>query len=221
MVIINNQNKLLGNDIKRELNDKSKLKIIASCFSIYAFDALKEELENIEDLQFIFSSPTFIEEKISDKIKKESREFYIPHEIRESKLYGTPFEVRLRNKLTQKAIAKECAEWIKKKVRFKSNISNNSMSNFIAIEDKYENKNITYMPVENLTTSELGYEKDNSIFKVITKFDDSTTTSMFLKQFNDMWNDGEKFEDVTEKIVEYITSAYKENAPEYVYFILL
>ena len=111
-------------------------------------------------------------------------------------MYGTPFEVRLRNKLTQKAIAKECAEWIKKKVRFKSNISNNSMSNFIAIENKYENKNITYMPVENLTTSELGYEKDNSIFKVITKFDDSTTTSMFLKQFNDMWNDGEKFEDV-------------------------
>lgn len=221
MDIINNQNKLLGDDIKKELNDKSKLKIIASCFSIYAFDALKEELENIEDLQFIFSSPTFIEEKISDKIKKESREFYIPHEIRESTLYGTPFEVRLRNKLIQKAISKECAEWIKKKVRFKSNISNNYMSNFIAIEDKSENKNITYMPVENFTTSELGYEKDNSIFKVITKFDDSTTTSMFLKQFNDMWNDGEKFEDVTEKIVEYITSAYKENAPEYIYFIIL
>ena len=116
MDIINNQNKLLGDDIKRELNNKSKLKIAASCFSIYAFDALKQELENIEDLQFIFSSPTFIEEKISDKIKKESREFYIPHEIRESTLYGTPFEVRLRNKLTQKAIAKECAEWIKKKL---------------------------------------------------------------------------------------------------------
>ncbi|MFR5172627.1 MAG: SNF2-related protein, partial [Clostridium paraputrificum] len=219
MEIINNQNKLLGDDIKEELNNKSKLKIVASCFSIYAFDALKDELENIEDLQFIFSSPTFIEEKISDKIKKESREFYIPHEIRENTLYGTPFEVRLRNKLTQKAIAKECAEWIKKKVKFKSNLSNNSMSNFIAIEEKY--KNVTYMPVENFTTSELGYEKDNSIFKVITKFDDSATTSMFLKQFDDMWNDGEKFEDVTENIVEYITSAYRENAPEYIYFIIL
>jgi hypothetical protein len=219
MKIINNQNKLLGDDIKKELNKNSRLKIAASCFSIYAFDALKEELKNVKELQFIFSSPTFIEEKISDKIKKQSREFYIPHEIRENTLYGTPFEVRLKNKLTQKAIAKECAEWIKKKVRFKSNTSNNSMPNFISIEEN--EKNITYMPVENFTTGELGYEKDNSIFKAITKLDDPANTAMFLKQFEEMWNDGENFEDVTEKIVEYISSAYKENSPEYIYFIIL
>lgn len=219
MEIINNQNKLLGDDIKKELNNKSKLKIAASCFSIYAFDALKEELKSVEELQFIFSSPTFIEDKIADKIKKESREFYIPHEVRESTLCGTPFEVRLKNKLIQKAIAKECAEWIKKKVKFKSNVSNNSMPNFISISE--ESKNITYLPVENFTTSELGYEKDNSIFKAITKFDDSASTTMFLKQFEEMWNDGEKFEDVTERIVDYISTAYKENSPEYIYFIIL
>ncbi|WP_341472619.1 hypothetical protein [Hathewaya massiliensis] len=133
MEIINNQNKLLGDDIKKELENGSKLKIIASCFSIYAFDALKEELKNVKELEFIFSSPTFIEDKIADKIKKESREFYIPHEIRENTLYGTPFEIKLRNKLTQKAIAKECANWIKGKVKFKSNISSGSMPNFISI----------------------------------------------------------------------------------------
>lgn len=110
MEVINNQNKLIGDDLKTELKNGSKLKITASCFSIYAFDALKEELKDIEELKFIFSSPTFIEDKISDKIKKESREFYIPHEIRESTLYGTPFEIKLRNKLTQKAIAKKLSD---------------------------------------------------------------------------------------------------------------
>ncbi|MDU5262300.1 MAG: SNF2-related protein, partial [Clostridium celatum] len=219
MELINNQNKLLGDDIKKELNNGGKLKVAASCFSIYAFDALKEQLNDIEEFKFIFSSPTFIEEKIADKIKKESREFYIPHEVRENLLYGTPFELKLKNKLTQKAIAKECAEWIKKKVKFKSNITNSSMPNFITINK--ENEAITYMPVNTFTTSELGYEKDNSIFQAITKINENSTSSMFLKQFDDMWNDPYKFEDVTEKIIEYISSAYKENSPQFIYFIIL
>lgn len=219
MELINNQNKLLGDDIKKELNNGGKLKVAASCFSIYAFDALKEQLNDIEEFKFIFSSPTFIEEKIADKIKKESREFYIPHEVRENLLYGTPFELKLKNKLTQKAIAKECAEWIKKKVKFKSNITNSSMPNFITINK--ENEAITYMPVNTFTTSELGYEKDNSIFQAITKINENSTSSMFLKQFDDMWSDPYKFEDVTEKIIEYISSAYKENSPQFIYFIIL
>ena len=133
MEIINNQSKLLGDDIKEEIQKGSKLNIIAAGFSIYAFDALKDELKDIDELKFIFSSPAFIEDNIADKIKKESREFYIPHEIRESTLYGTPFEIKLKNKLTQKAIAKECAEWVKEKVQFKSNISNCTVQNFISI----------------------------------------------------------------------------------------
>ena len=219
MEIIDNQNKLLGDDIKSELKKGSKLKIVASCFSIYAFNALKEELKNIKELQFIFSLPTFIEDKIADKLKKESREFYIPNEVRENTLYGTPFEVKLKNKLTQKVIARECAKWIEEKVKFKSNISAASVPNFIAINR--EDKDIVYMPVTNFTTGELGYEKDNAIFQAITKLDDVPGTAMFLKQFESMWNDGKKFEDVTDKIVEYIWSAYKENAPEYIYFIIL
>ncbi|WP_370830127.1 SNF2-related protein [Clostridium sp.] len=173
----------------------------------------------LKNLNLFFSSPTFIEEKIADKIKKESREFYIPHEVRENLLYGTPFELKLKNKLAQKAIAKECAEWIKKKVKFKSNITNSSMPNFITINK--ENEAITYMPVNTFTTSELGYEKDNSIFQAITKINENSTSSMFLKQFDDMWNDPYKFEDVTEKIIEYISSAYKENSPQFIYFIIL
>ena len=217
MEIINNQNKLLGDDIKKELHNGSKLKITSTCFFIYAFDALKEELKNIEELKFIFSSPAFIEDKIADKIKAES---FIYH-MKLGKVHCMEHRSRynLEISLREKAIAKECANWIREKVKFKSNISSGSMPNFISIV-KQEN-NVTYMPVQGFTSSELGYEKDNSIFKVITKMDDASTTTMFLKQFEDMWNDGEKFEDVTEKIVEYISNAYKENSPEYIYFIIL
>ena len=79
-----------------------------SDFSIYAFQELKKELQGIDELRFIFTSPTFT----TEKAKKEKWEFYIPRLNRERSLYGTEFEIKLRNELTQKAIAKECVEWM-------------------------------------------------------------------------------------------------------------
>ena len=94
---------------------------------IFAFDELKKQLEDIDELRFIFTSPTFI----SDKVSKERREFYIPQLHREKSLYGTEFEVKLKNELSQRAIAKECAEWIKSKVKFQSNTTNRGIPNFL------------------------------------------------------------------------------------------
>lgn len=114
--LINNINERVIDDLRVRLSAKSKVSIAAASFSIYAFEALKKELENVEELRFIFTSPTFVK----DKAEKEKREFYIPKLNRERNLYGSDFEIKLRNQLSQKAIARECADWIRKKVRFKS-----------------------------------------------------------------------------------------------------
>jgi hypothetical protein len=99
MEIIDNINRLLGDSLKRTITPGAKLKIAASCFSIYAFEALKAELEKIESLQFIFTSPTFVPGEVTDSLRKEHREFHIPKLERERSLYGSEFEVRLRNEL--------------------------------------------------------------------------------------------------------------------------
>lgn len=104
--VINNISERVVDDLKTKLSKGSRVSIAAASFSIYAFEALKEELENVDELRFIFTSPTFIK----DKVKKEKREFFIPKLNRERNLYGSDFEIKLRNKLEQKAIAKECAE---------------------------------------------------------------------------------------------------------------
>lgn len=117
--LINNISERVVDDLKQRLSKDTRVSIAAASFSIYAFEALKEELEKIEELRFIFTSPTFIK----DKTKKEKREFFIPKLNRERNLYGTDFEIRLRNQLSQKAIAKECANWIRRKVKFRSNAS--------------------------------------------------------------------------------------------------
>jgi hypothetical protein len=133
MEILDNINSLLGDDLKRRLDQGSKLKIAASCFSIYAFQALRKELERVDSLQFIFTSPTFVPGEATDHLRKEHREFHIPKIERERSLYGSEFEVRLRNELTQKAIAKECADWIERKATFRSNRGRAPMQQFAAL----------------------------------------------------------------------------------------
>src|SRR5680860_1086763 len=101
MEIIDNLNELLGDDLKVEISQGSKVRIAASTFSIYAFEALRKELEKVSELEFIFTSPSFITSEATDKIRKERREFFIPQaKGGESSLYGSEFEIRLRNKLT-------------------------------------------------------------------------------------------------------------------------
>ena len=134
MKLINNTTDLLGDDIKSQLRSGSKLKIAASCFSIYAYEALKNELARVASLEFIFTEPTFVPAQHSDKLRKERREFEIPKLDRERKFFGTDFELSLRNRLTQRAIAKECADWIRKKAKFKSNRGAMPMQQFACVE---------------------------------------------------------------------------------------
>lgn len=216
--IINNQDKKLIDDLKVQVRKGSKLKIAASCFSMYAYDALKKELTNINELQFIFSSPAF-EGIIADHINKESKEFVLETADREDSLYGTEFEVKLRNKLTQKAIAKECAEWIKKKVTFKSNTTGAGMPSLIGVEN--ETDKITYMPVNGFTTVELGTAQDNSIFTAIQKSNEIGTSKYLFSKFDELWNDRDKLRNVTDSIIAFLSSAYKDNAPEFMYFVIL
>lgn len=148
MEIIDNLNKRLGDDIKVTLSSGSKLRVAASTFSIYAFEALRKELEGVKELEFIFTAPTFVASQATDKVKKERREFYIPQTKRESSLYGSEFEIRLRNKLAQRAVARECADWIKRKVTFKSNKTGAPMQQFAVVDDR-----AAYMPLQGYVPS--------------------------------------------------------------------
>ena len=210
MELINNINKTLRDDISVELKQGGKLSIAAACFSIYAFEELKKELKSIDELRFIFTSPTFT----AEKTKKEKREFYIPRLNRERSLYGTEFEVKLRNELTQKNIAKECAEWIRQKVTFKSNVTNENMMGFINLNDK------NYMPINGFTTVDLGCERGNNAYNMVQKTEAPFSTS-YMELFDSLWNDTKKLQVVTEEVIENITAAYNENSPDFIYFVTL
>ena len=213
MKVIDNVNERLKDDLEQEIKKDSKLSIAAAYFSIYAYRTLKQKLENISELRFIFTSPTFS----TEKAPKEQREFYIPQLSRERSIYGTEFEIKLRNELTQKAIAQECVNWIRDKVVFKSNNSNEPMNGFINISTS---DSVTYLPIHGFTTVDLGEAKGNNLPNLVTKID-NPASKRYLDNFNQLWADEEHFQDVTAQVIDSITAAYKENPAQYVYFIAL
>lgn len=219
MKIIDNINSFLGDDMKVSLHSKSKLKIAASCFSIYAYEAMKSELAKVDSLEFIFTAPTFIPNEVTDKLQKERREFFIPKADRERNLYGSEFEIQLRNKLTQRAIARECAEWMQRKAIFRSNKTKAPMQQFACIQQGQ--KEIAYMPLHGFTAVDLGYQRGDAVSNIVNKFDESTFTATYLQLFEQIWNDPEKLEDVTTVICDHIASVYQENSPERIYFMML
>ena len=219
MRIIDNINTLLGDDLKSTLRPKSRLKIAASCFSIYAYEALKSQLSKIESLQFIFTAPTFITEEATDKIKKERREFFIPKLNRERDLYGSEFEIQLRNKMTQKAIARECATWLRGKAQFRSNKTTAQMQQFACVESAGQKS--VYSPLHGFTAVDLGYQPGNAVSNIMTCLDEAPHATAYVQLFDQIWNSPEQLEDVTAAICNHIESIYQENSPERIYFLIL
>ncbi len=214
MKFIDNISFTVKSDLKDTIKPNSKISIAASCFSMYAYEVLKEELKKIDSLRFIFTSPTFI----ADKTAKANREFYIPRLNRERNLYGTDVELKLRNELSQRAIAKECSEWIRNKVTFKSNTTNNGMPNFMHLTA--DDNRYVYLPLKGFTTTNLGCDKGDEICNPVNRME-TPFSDEYLKIFNNIWNDKSKLQDVTDEVVRSISDVYKENSPEFIYYVTL
>ena len=214
MEIFNNTTKVVKDDLIRKISSGSKVSIAAACFSIYAYQELKDQLSSCDEFRFIFTSPTFI----AEKTKKERKEFYIPRLQREKSLYGTEFEVRLRNEMKQKAVAKECAAWMKKRACFKSNVTRESINNFMLVTDNDET--YIYQPMNAFTTVELGCERGNTMTNIVTRLENPASAE-FLRTFDEIWNDSERVKDVTNEVIDMISTVYQENPPELIYFMTL
>lgn len=214
MKIFDNISEIVRDDMVTTIAKGSRVSVAAACFSMYAYKELKKQLEGVDEFRFIFTSPTFTTEKAS----KEKREFYIPRLNRESSLYGTEFEIKLRNEMTQKSIAKECANWIRRKAVFKSNITGENMQGFMTVESSTEQ--VAYMPMTGFTTVDIGCERGNNSYNMTNRMEAPFSTQ-YMQLFEKIWNDRSKMQDVTDVVIENISSAYNENSPEFIYFMTL
>ena len=219
MEIIDNVTRFLGDDLKRTMVPGAKVAIAASCFSIFAFEALRQELEQIDSLEFIFTTPTFVPGEVTDKVRREPREFHIPQPGKEQGFFGTEFEIRLKNRLTQRAIARECADWVRRKAKFRSNRIGAPMQQFACVAAPQNDA--VYIPLHGFTAVDLGYQQGNAVSNFVNKMDDPIATRTFMDLFHQIWQDPAKVADVTDLICDHIASVYQENSPQRIYFLML
>lgn len=219
MELLDNVNRLLGDDLRQSMQPNSRVAIAASCFSIYAFEALMKEFQQVESLQFIFTTPTFVPNEVTDKAQRQPREFHLQGASHERGFFGTEFEIRLRNKLTQRAIAKECADWIRRKVQFRSNRTGAPMQQFACVSS--DGQNSVYLPLHGFTAVDLGYQQGNAVSNIVNRMNERSVTEVYVQLFDQIWKDPVKVADVTELIREHIAEVYQENSPQRIYFLML
>ncbi len=208
-----NRARIVKDELMGSIDVGDRVAIAASVFSMYAYQELKQQLEGVAELRFIFTSQAFTQQRPP----REKREFYIPRLNREQGLCGTDFEIRLRNELTQKAVATECADWIRRKARFRSFEGEGRMNGFLDVDKAGDN--VAYMPFDGFTTRKLGCDNSESAPEMTMRLETSQSRAL-LQQFDAAWDSGD-LHDVTDAVVDSVTAMYQENAPELVYYMAL
>ena len=211
--VLDNKKHRVVDELKEELNKGSKLSVISAYFTIYAYAELKKELSKIDKMRFIFTEPTFVH-----KDQELIREYYIERNP-EKKMSGNEFEIKLRNEMKQAAIAKECAEWLEKKAEIKSlRRANPAQPRLVYIENPEDNVSIN--GTVDFTSDGLGITPSNRLDSNMCLYGKDYTIS-FLQAFNELWEDDTAVQDVKVKVLEQMKILYKENTPEFIYFVTL
>jgi len=212
----NNKINKVGDDLKANLKDDSEIRIVADIFSIYGYGAVKKELSKIGSFKFIFTNPAFIKD---EEKNKQQRQFIINSALLEKSLAGSSFEINLKNELSGRSIARECKEWIDAKATFKASTSYRAIKPNLILENK--NETIVYRGIDEFTSAGLGYENDVTLLSYPFRSSNKELIKDSLETFDSIWKDKDKLEDVTDEVIEYVASLYKENSPEYIYYFTL
>lgn len=211
--LLDNKKNRVVDELKQDLQKGSKLSVISAYFTIYAYEELKKELNKIDKMRFIFTEPTFVK-----KDNELMREFYIQHN-NGKRVSGNEYEIKLRNEMKQAAIAKECAKWLEEKAEIKSlKKVNTANPRLIYIQNKEDD--ILINGTVDFTSDGLGITPSDRIDSNLCIYGKEQTIS-FLQNFDELWKDSTAVEAVKQKVLEQIQILYKENTPEFIYFVTL
>ena len=99
--IIDNEASTVAGYLKQNLSGADAFRFVSAYFTIYGYELLEQELNNVGDVRFLFGEPDSVESL--DPGKREPKSF----ELTEQGLVPN-------HTLQQKHLAKRCAEWVGK-----------------------------------------------------------------------------------------------------------
>ena len=210
----------LGDALAASLDEGSKLSIISSYFTVFAYGELRDELPRVDELRFIFSEPAFLKRMASDK---NPREFEISQRSRERGVGGVGLELTLRNNINQRALARECAEWIRAKGTFKSaKLPGTIQPGGTYVVENPDGEDHAFMgAAADFTQEGLGYERRPGTVMGVSHFEGSTEAASLKAMFEQVWDNPAMVADVTDEVAAQVETLYRENPPEFAYFLTL
>ncbi len=210
----------LGDALGESIDDGAKLSTISSYFTVFAYGELKEELSKVDEVRFLFSEPTFIK-RMADS--KEPREFEVARRAREVGVGGSGLELTLRNNLNQRALARECAEWIRERSVFKSAKTSGAIQpgGTYVVENPSGDDHAFMGAAVNFTQEGLGYERRPGTVTCVSHFENATEAIGLKMMFESVWDNPAMVEGVTAQVAAQVEMLYRENPPEFIYFLTL
>lgn len=200
--------------LRENIKSGTRLSIISAYFTIYAYEELRKELGKIEKLRLLFSEPTFVKNK-----KDINREFKLSGSY-ERGLAGDRYEMKLKNELKQSEIAKECANWIREKVEVRAYDEEYPLPQKMYLMENKKDESACIFGSSDFTSSGLGLVPSKKL-EANTYIKDSIYTQQLLNQFELYWNDKDKVKGVKTYLLKSLEEVYKENNPEFIYFVTL
>lgn len=187
-----------------KIQEGSELSIVSAYFTIYAYESLKDKLNQIDHLRFLFGEPRFVKSLDPNKTDKKA------YQIEDNGL-------RLKNRLEQRRVAKDCAEWIAKRVEIRSIRQANLMHGkmYHIANGGVEN---AILGSSNFTVSGLGLAAQNNNIELNLVVDSDRDRRDLKNWFEQIWNDEKLVVDVKNDVLTYLAQLYQDNSPEFIYY---
>lgn len=187
-----------------KIRNGSRLSVVSAYFTIYAYEALREHLDHIERLDFLFGEPRFISSLDPDKTEKKS--FIIDSN-----------GLQLANVLQQKRVAHDCAGWIRQKVEIRS-VRHTQLLHGKMYHIANTGVEEAILGSSNFTVRGLGLGASNNNIELNLEVDSTRDRRDLKSWFDELWNDPELVEDVKQEVLQYLEQLYQNHAPEFIYY---
>ena len=193
----------VGDFLKKKIRSDASLSFVSAYFTIYAFESLKPQLQNINHLDFLFGEPRFI--RTLDPDKTDKKFFKIVDE-----------KLELAKRLYQKQLAKECADWIRSKVDIRS-LKQSNLLHGKMYHVRCDGVDDAIVGSSNFTVKGLGLGVNSNI-ELNLEVNDRRDRTDLKNWFEELWHDNQLVHDVKEEVLLYLEQLYQNNAPEFIYF---
>ncbi|WP_243455127.1 helicase-related protein [Meiothermus sp. CFH 77666] len=193
----------VGDFLREKIRPGSEMAVVSAFFTIYAYEALRAQLDSISSMRFLFGEPNFV--RTLDPSKQHAPNVRIEQDTLE-----------LEQQLKQSRVARLCADWIKDKVEVRS-IKKPGFVHGKVYQIKHGDYQEAILGSSNFTVQGLGLGKRNNI-ELNIEVTDRRDRDDLRDWFEELWNNPELVEDVKRQVLEHLERLYTPTSPQFVYY---